>query len=185
MMSSMNITIAVGDGADVDYDIRHGSDDNCPNTYNPDQDDFDDDGRGDACDDRDGDGFLDFSDNCRTMPNNQLDAESDGIGDACDNCPFTSNPGQDDSGGLATSIPNGIGDACECGDVSNNGIVDNTDAVLIKRYVLGLPPGVDPDKCNINAGNSCDNTDAVLIQRAVLGLPPGLTQSCVAAGAVP
>ncbi len=109
------------------------------------------------------------------------DADGDGIADSSDNCQFTSNPTQQDSGGLNTTTPDGIGDACQCGDVNYNGIVDNTDAVLIKRYVLSLPPGVDLNKCNINAGNNCDNTDAVLIQRAILGLPPGLTQSCPAA----
>ncbi|MCP4994321.1 MAG: calcium-binding protein [Gammaproteobacteria bacterium] len=114
------------------------------------------------------------------------DSDGDGITDESDNCPFTSNSDQQDSGGLGiTSVPDGVGDACQCGDVNNNGIVDYTDAVLIERYVLGLPPGVDLDKCNINAGNSCDYTDAVLIQRAILGLPPGLVQSCTAASAAP
>jgi YD repeat-containing protein len=116
-----------------------------------------------------------------SMPELEVDSDGDGISDSSDNCPFASNPDQQDSGGMNTTEPDGIGDACQCGDVNNNGLVDNTDAVLIKRYVLGLPPGVDLNKCNINAGNTCDNTDAVLIQRAVLGLPPGITQSCPAA----
>ena len=111
-----------------------------------------------------------------------LDSDEDGIADSADNCPTTSNPGQQDSGGLSTTTPDGVGDACQCGDASNNGIVDNTDAILIKRYVLGLPPGITVDKCNVNAGSTCDNTDAILIQRAVLGLPPGISQSCAAAG---
>ena len=126
---------------------------------------------------------LDYQIESLSMPAAILDSDEDGIADGTDNCPFVSNPDQQDSGGVDTTEPDGIGDACQCGDVNNSGIVDNTDAVLIKRYVLGLPPGVDLDKCNINTGNTCDNTDAVLIQRAVLGLPPGIVQSCPAANA--
>ena len=91
---------------------------------------------GDACDDRDGDGRIDVSDNCPDTPNpDQGDRDQDGIGDACDpctdtdhdgfgnpgfprntcppdNCPFDSNPDQQDSDG------DGIGDECPiCGQL--------------------------------------------------------------------
>jgi uncharacterized repeat protein (TIGR01451 family) len=49
---------------DVDADGIHDSDDNCPNTFNPDQLDTDGDGIGDACsecEDADDDGFADAS----------------------------------------------------------------------------------------------------------------------------
>lgn len=113
------------------------------------------------------------------------DTDSDLVDDAVDNCRFASNINQQDRGGVATGVPDGIGDECQCGDVNDDGIVDNTDAVLIKRYLLGLPPGINISKCNVNSGNSCDNTDAILIQRAVLGMPPGLTQTCFAASGAP
>ncbi|MDB4806678.1 thrombospondin type 3 repeat-containing protein [Pseudomonadales bacterium] len=110
-----------------------------------------------------------------------VDFDLDGIADASDNCRNVPNADQADSGGVNTDIPDGIGDACQCGDVNNSGKVDNTDAILIKRYILNLPPGVDDQKCNVSVSAECSNTDAILIQRAILGLPPGIAQTCMAA----
>lgn len=95
--------------------------DNCPNVFNPDQRDGDNDGFGDACDqlldepepegtDVDHDGVPDDEDNCPIAPNrNQANADGDRMGDVCDpdndndgapdnndNCPRAANPGQED-----------------------------------------------------------------------------------------
>lgn len=79
----------VGGGSqDSDGDGVPDSEDNCPNTYNPDQADSDGDGVGDACDtgvDSDGDGVPDTEDNCPNTYNpDQADSDGDGIGDACE-----------------------------------------------------------------------------------------------------
>jgi len=104
--------------------------DNCPDIFNPDQNDVDDDGIGDTCDDDiDGDGVLNDTDNCPFVDNaGQDDADSDNVGDACDNCPDDANPLQEDND------DDGMGDACDicpfdplndedgdeiCGDVDN------------------------------------------------------------------
>jgi uncharacterized protein YraI len=84
--------------------------------------------------DGDGDGKLDFVDNCPTLSNaNQLDTDADGQGDACDtdndgdgvldtrdNCPTTRNPTQVDQDA------DGKGDACDL-DVDGDGKPDTMD----------------------------------------------------------
>jgi hypothetical protein len=96
--------------------------DNCPQIYNPGQEDLDQDQIGDLCDDDiDGDGIPNAQDNCPLVANPlQEDTDQDQIGDLCDddldgdgtandldNCPLIANPGQEDSDS------DGVGNACD------------------------------------------------------------------------
>jgi hypothetical protein len=90
--------------------------DNCPQDFNPGQENRDEDRRGDACDqcpesgddDADGDGACDDVDSCLGLHNvPQTDGDQDGLGDACDNCQGAPNPEQVDSN------EDGAGDACQ------------------------------------------------------------------------
>lgn len=59
--------------------------DNCPDVPNPDQEDMDENGIGDACQDTDEDGLIDLDDNCPTVPNpDQEDLDENGVGDVCE-----------------------------------------------------------------------------------------------------
>jgi PKD repeat protein len=108
-------------GGDVDEDGVADHDDICPNAADPGQEDFDLDGKGDACDpDADADLAPDGADNCLLLANpDQADRNADREGDSCDddldgdevdnafdNCPALANPDQADVDG------NNVGDAC-------------------------------------------------------------------------
>lgn len=70
---------------DQDEDSVKDAVDNCPNNWNPDQKDSDNNGVGDACEDYDRDGVVGSVDNCPNTPNAyQEDTDADGIGNVCD-----------------------------------------------------------------------------------------------------
>lgn len=130
---------------DIDGDGICGDVDNCPDVYNPLQEDIDGDGSGDVCDactDTDGDSFGDTGypdntcpdDNCPDVSNsNQSDIDGDGIGDACDPCTDSDNDGFGNPDFPANTCPedncpyiynpdqtdsdgNGVGDVCDFGE---------------------------------------------------------------------
>ena len=113
------------------------------------------------------------------------DCDGDGVADAADNCPLVANPDQLDSGGVDTTEPDGIGDACQCGDVTDNGIVNGQDANAIRRHALGSEPNPTfavPGNCDVSGNGSCNGQDANAVKRAALGQPsPLFGQNCQAA----
>jgi Tol biopolymer transport system component/chitodextrinase len=124
------------------------------------------------------------------------DTDGDGVADASDNCPFAANganeagvPGvgdQLDSGGVgAASAPDGIGDACQCGDVSGDGLVTLADTVGVQRSLLQPPTATlaHPDRCDVGGPAGCSLFDAVVLRRALLAPPTAaIGQQCAPAG---
>ncbi len=118
---------------DYDGDGHLDPEDNCPDLYNPEQDNTDGDLFGDACD------------NCPdTHDDRPLDQDADSLGDACDNCPGVPNPDQ------ADLDDDGIGDLCD-EEEDGDGVPDDQD-----NCPLDFNPGqedVDED----DLGDVCDN----------------------------
>jgi hypothetical protein len=108
--------------------------------------------------DLDGDGVLDCSDNCPTVPNpGQADCDSNGIGDACE--------------GLADCDADGVPDSCEIAgnpslDCNGNGVLDSCD-------VASGSPDFDgngkPDECQTVTVPGQSAT----IQAAIAAAPAG------------
>ena len=125
--------------------------------------------------DADDDGMPEDADDCPGVRNrSQADADGDGVGDACDVCPTVPDAGQVDTGGVGLfSGPDGIGNACQCGDVNADGRVTLGDAVLIQRSRLVPPTAAlaQPQLCDVGGTAGCTVTDAALIRRALLQPP--------------
>jgi hypothetical protein len=123
--------------------------DNCPDIYNPLQEDVDSDSIGDLCDvDDDNDGVYDLIDNCYLTPNaDQADVDSDYRGDACDNCVYQSNPREDcdSDGGAVTPIEQCDGDTDGVGDICDNCLTD--------------PNPLQGDLDSDGLGDECDSDD--------------------------
>ncbi len=110
------------------------------------------------------------------------DMDGDLWPDELDNCPNRANLSQLDSGGVGLgSGPDGIGDACQCGDVTDDGIVTSVDAIFVNRFALGLAaPGFSvAGKCDVTGDGVCNTIDAIFINRAALSLSaPSFGQNC-------
>ncbi|OGZ42109.1 MAG: hypothetical protein A3C80_01690 [Candidatus Ryanbacteria bacterium RIFCSPHIGHO2_02_FULL_45_43] len=133
--------------------------------------------------DLDGDGIFDESDNCLTISNlNQEDIDGDTVGDVCDNCPFTSNAAQEDSAGIGNnSGPDEVGNACQCGDVTDDGAMNVLDVAILQRHLEGLPPGLTAlQKCSTIGHPECDSLDVLAAREALAGLAPNVSQLCSA-----
>ncbi len=117
------------------------------------------------------------------------DADQDEVPDIADNCPHAFNPDQLDQGSIGNEPNDAIGDACQCGDVTGNGIANSSDATMISRKTGGLsaPLFIVPGNCDVTGDGLCDDSDSDAITTRALGLPtpefgnfcPNFTGVCI------
>jgi len=104
------------------------------------------------------------------------DIDIDGIQDLADNCPFVPNSDQADAGGFLSTDADAQGDACQCGDGSLNGVVDESltptedDLIQIRDFLLGRSDPMDApiiaERCSVAGTPDCNIRDLVLLQQA-------------------
>jgi len=114
-----------------------------------------------------------------TGPGSGPDFDADGIADASDVCPTVADPAQSDVGGVgAVAGPDGIGDACQCGDVTGDGRVTASDVAQLQRALL-IPPTATlarPEHCDVGGSAGCSAADLVILRRALLAPPTATVQ---------
>ena len=146
--------------------------------------------------DTDGDGHLDFVDNCPAVSNqDQVDTDLDGDGDVCDddddddgvvdgidNCQYVVNPGQEDSDndqiGNACCCLGSVGDANCSGD--NTPTVSDIGTIVDFLFITGAPlccpleadanqsGGADPQGSDITVGDIGRIVDRLFITGSLL-----------------
>ena len=84
----------------------------------------------------------------------------------------------------APDLPDGIGDACQCLDVSDDGRGNILDSVLYRRAVASHPPPLPaPQKCLGAGAAPCDGGDVAPLRSALALAAPAPANICAAAGA--
>ncbi len=116
------------------------------------------------------------------------DLDGDLVHNLVDNCPHILNTSQDDNGGFMSSLADGTGDRCECGESTENGAIFGDDLDSLRASLAGDPLATAPsERCSlVGDPASCDMADVVALARALGAQPgPGVGPSCAAAVAQP
>jgi hypothetical protein len=136
---------------------------------------------GTACDDLDACTVPDVCTSGACVGTPSGDADIDGVCDAVDNCPVLPNPLQENSDPLFA------GDACQCGDLSDNGVVDAADLEIAQKHLVQdeILVTFDIKRCNVigpsNEGLSdCDVRDLFVLDSYLSGGSATIQNVCFA-----
>ena len=113
-----------------------------------------------------------------------LNADLDSFSNDRDDCPYTTNTNQADAGSVLAEPSDGIGDACQCGDANDNGIVEAGDVAALRAALTAQTPlsAAGAAKCRVETGSAaCDVVDVAVLKRRLQSLGPGIAQACAAA----
>lgn len=107
------------------------------------------------------------------------DEDGDGVPDASDNCRYRANPGQQNANGDAA------GDACQCGDLTSDGLLSGADVAALRAHLTQQSPlsATALERCSVRGSStSCDVADAAVLRRALESTPlaPGIALVCSA-----
>jgi hypothetical protein len=114
------------------------------------------------------------------------DPDGDGFLSPCDSCDYKANVDQKDGGGIGTTTPDLIGDACQCGQLAGNGSVDAVDVTALRNHLAQNPvlTAAQLPFCSVIGGpTECTIRTLTVLRRALAapGLGPGVAQVCQAA----
>jgi hypothetical protein len=138
--------------------------------------------------DSDGDGIDDGAELGNGTDPLDSDSDADGYCDGSqtvpgciggDNCPATANPLQLNSDGFSA------GDLCQCGDVTNDFVIDASDLLRIREYIVNRTPSgaFEFTRCDVfdtddDGVEDCDVSDAAVIDRIVRGGSASIANVC-------
>ena len=113
-------------------------------------------GSGQAIEDSDGDGFVNNTDNCLYVANDQADR-----------------------GGLDTSVADGRGDACQCGDANHDGEVRSADVTALRQVLSGqTSDAAAKELCSVSGNTICDVKDVLVLSDTLTNPSAGLPPAC-------
>jgi hypothetical protein len=114
-----------------------------------------------------------------------LDSDGDGDADGADNCPRTANASQTDGGGFGSTTPDGIGDACQCGDVNGDARTDNADLAPLRAALAQSGPalsGAANRRCDSPSDTGeCSIVSWARMRKRLAGTTAAHGQTCAAA----
>ncbi len=111
------------------------------------------------------------------------DPDGDGYLAPCDSCPNLAND-QFDRGSINSTNRDGIGDACQCTELTNDGVVNASDVTRLRQHLarISLLPAKELARCSgIGGPTECTIRTLTVVRRALALLGPGVAQTCDAA----